>query len=100
MEPKNDPELSALLREWKSPEVPASLEARVLAGRRSWWSVWLRGYIRVPVPVACCLALLMIAEGWWLAKEPGPCSTATIVRPAHALVSIAKSKICWIDSSC
>ena len=34
MEPNHDPQLRALLKEWRAPETPASLEQRVLEQRR------------------------------------------------------------------
>jgi hypothetical protein len=63
MEP-NDPQLRELLREWQTPQIPSSLEERVLGARQSWWSFLLHGYIRVPVPVVYCLIALMIFAGW------------------------------------
>jgi hypothetical protein len=80
MEPRNDSDLRDLLREWQSPELPASIEERVLGRRENWWLFLLRGYIRVPVPVACCLAVIVIAAGWRLSKSApmGTCSAASI----------------------
>ena len=63
MEP-NDPQLRELLREWQAPGIPASLEERVLRPSRSWSRILLHGYIRVPVPVACCLMALVMFAGW------------------------------------
>jgi hypothetical protein len=80
MEPRNDSDLRELLREWQAPELPASLEERVLGRRENWWHFLVRGYIRVPVPVACCLAVILIAAGWRLSKAApmGTCSAAFI----------------------
>jgi hypothetical protein len=50
MEPLNDDELKGVLREWKAPDSPASLE-RKLFPRQRWWRWLLSGTIRVPVPV-------------------------------------------------
>ena len=80
MEPENDSELRGLLKEWTAPPLPLSLEKRVL--RKSWWRVLLGGYIRVPIPVACGLAILMIAAASHRAR-PQPASPCVAVeKPA------------------
>jgi hypothetical protein len=71
MEP-NDPQLHELLREWQTPEIPSSLEERVLGARQSWWSFLLHGYVRVPVPVLYCLIGLMIFAGWRMSARSMP----------------------------
>jgi hypothetical protein len=82
MEPNDDVQLRRLLREWKAPGTPSSLDDRVLASRempQTWWRFFVRGYIRVPVPVACCLALLVFFAGFELTRRvtPGaPCVAA------------------------
>jgi len=84
MESNNDPQLRALLKEWRAPETPASLERRVLEGRETWWQFLLRGYIRVPVPVACALVVLLgigIWESARLAGKVGTCVAVTSVCP-------------------
>jgi len=63
MEP-NDPELRNLLREWQTPAISGALEDRVLRPRRNWSSFLVRGYIRVPLPVAYCLVVLLVVAGW------------------------------------
>jgi hypothetical protein len=57
-----DQELDALLREWKAPEAPARLRAALFpnALRPRWKTLWTAS-IRIPVPAACCLALLLLA---------------------------------------
>ena len=48
-----DPELTALLAEWKPPPAPASLEAAVYAQAKAQprWRRWLSAEIRVPLPI-------------------------------------------------
>ena len=67
-----DDQVSALLKKWVVT-APADLESRVMRARAdlsasdkalSWWRYLLKGYIRVPVPVACCLVILMIVMAW------------------------------------
>jgi len=108
---QNDSELRELLREWKVPEAPPSLETRVLKNNRRWWRVLVHGYIRVPVPVACCLAVLMIGGAWRLADHsPDGCSAATAashaierrspaIRAANADKQAAGTA-CAMDSTC
>jgi len=71
-EPMRDDELSSLLRKWEVM-APPQLESRVMKARAemapprprsNWWRFLLKGYIRVPVPLACCLAILLIAMVW------------------------------------
>jgi hypothetical protein len=83
MEP-NDPKLRDLLHEWQAPQLPAGLEQRVLSSSlmitpRPGWRFLVSGYIRVPVPLACAAAVLMMFTGWWVARQTtpsGPCVTA------------------------
>jgi hypothetical protein len=111
MEPTNDPELKSLLREWRAPALPESLEHRVLRRQGSWWRFLLRGSIRVPVPVVCSVTVLMAVAGWQLAKPAGSsghCIAANMdrgVAAAHpkemrAAPSKALSVACVADSHC
>jgi len=83
MEP-NDPKLRDLLREWQAPPLPPDIDRRVLANcgapRPPLWR-FFRASIRVPVPIACILTLVLLTAGWWLARqtEPqAPCVTAAV----------------------
>lgn len=75
----DDAQLRELLGGWHAPQTPPSLERRVLASRQVWWRFLLRGHIRVPVPVACCLVALMVFAAWRSMRPEGasaPCSIA------------------------
>jgi hypothetical protein len=72
MEPTDDPKLRGLLREWKVENAPRSLDERVLGARQPWWTMMLRGSVRVPVPVALCLAVLLVAMGAALVRSRTP----------------------------
>jgi len=63
-EDRYDSELRDLLHEWKAPAFPASLEPAILRPRRSWTRFLLHGYIRVPVPLAACLAMAVLFGAW------------------------------------
>ncbi|MBL8295875.1 MAG: hypothetical protein JNN08_28790 [Bryobacterales bacterium] len=68
----NDRELRELLREWKAPATPPSLERNLFASRTegSWWRL-LRGSVRVPVPVCVAMALVLIASVYIAATKGG-----------------------------
>jgi hypothetical protein len=81
MQPNTDEhdgaQLNGLLREWLAPDMPSSLEQRILRSctprRRTWWQLLFTGYIRVPVPLVYLLAMLMTATVWGspLVRPPG-----------------------------
>jgi hypothetical protein len=83
----DDAQLRGLLREWQVPETPPSLEQRVLASRpsrpfNSLWRFLVGGYIRVPVSVACALAVLLTVAMWKVSvRPPAPCLAAGTVAP-------------------
>jgi hypothetical protein len=80
MEPNDDLQLRNLLREWQV-QTPPSLEKRVLTPRQGWWHFLLTGYVRVPVPVAVCLLLLMGAAAWRTARPTGMMAPCTASAP-------------------
>jgi len=69
MEPTDDAKLSELLREWRAPDAPQSLDARVLGARKMWWSFLLTGSIRVPVPVGVAIAATLLAMAAALVRQ-------------------------------
>ena len=61
MEPLNDPELDALLRQWQAPPAPDSLGRKIRTAQRgSWWQWLLTGSIRIPVPFVLVLATVLL----------------------------------------
>lgn len=66
----SDGELDAVLRAWQVPDAPAAIRQRVFAGReeRPWWRFFV-GSIRVPVPVAVCLVVMIVA-GFVVTSRP------------------------------
>jgi len=94
MEPNDDRELRSLLREWQVPSIPSSLEERVLAVRRPWWRFLLNGYIRVPVPLACCIALLLTAAEVWRWTRPTPAAvTHVVVKTERVEVPVVRERV-------
>jgi anti-sigma factor RsiW len=77
-DPERDDERSRLLERWSAPVVPEGMDERVLAayrrqtgGRREpWWSRLFTASVRVPLPVAVGVLMLLIVTAA-LALRPG-----------------------------
>jgi hypothetical protein len=75
--PARDPELGRMLEEWTVPALPDSLDRRVLTsyrtqmGRAPLWRRFFTTSLRVPLPVAVAL-LLMLILAFWARREPVP----------------------------
>jgi hypothetical protein len=102
----DDLRLHDLLKEWKAPATPPALERRVLAltsGRTRWWLYLWRGSIRVPVPLACCLATAMVAlmvfVGVEFTRRPAPASPCVAVKTAPAETP-GRSFVCRLTQAC
>ena len=66
-----DSELDALLREWKTPPLAARLRAKLFAAPRAdWWHRFWGASIRIPIPAAACI-LVLLALGAWRWLTPG-----------------------------
>jgi hypothetical protein len=63
-----DRELDAILPEWKTPVAPARLRAALFPEvPRPWWRRLWTSSIRIPLPVACLLAVVLMLAAWrWL----------------------------------
>jgi len=61
----SEQELDALLPEWKAPPAPAHLRASVFpSASRPWWrNLWSLS-IRVPLPVAAMVAIVVALASW------------------------------------
>jgi hypothetical protein len=95
----DDAQLRGLLREWRAPETPPSLEQRVLGSLPSqsqpWWRFLFSGYIRVPVYVAYVLAILLMLGAWRVAVQPpAPCVAAETAAPAHQVTRTLPPNTC------
>jgi len=69
----SDQELDRLLQEWKVPPAPARLREKIFAEKLSngYWRKFWNISIRVPLPVACSLAIVLALAAWrWSAKPP------------------------------
>jgi hypothetical protein len=89
-------ELDSMLPEWQSPQAPARLRAALFPGKAllekpgPWWrSIWTAS-IRVPLPIACALAIL-IALAVWRSLTPRP--ERVVVRTEQNRVPVVKQEI-------
>ncbi len=66
---QNESEFDEALKAWEPPEVPTSLDQRVLASYRqqmnrlSWWQRFLTSSLRVPMPIVALQAVLLLIAG-------------------------------------
>jgi hypothetical protein len=77
-----DSELREILGAWKAPPTPPDLARRILR-RRSTWRWFLKGSIRVPVPLGAAVVVLLAVWAYGRAtsssitvSEPRPVSLA------------------------
>ena len=82
-ETMRDEKLQGLLRKWEAPVVPDGMDERVMAAYRRetgtaepFWKRWFTSSIRVPVPVALVVALLLIFTAALALRPASPPPTA------------------------
>jgi len=93
---ERDP-LSGLLREWKAPEPPAAMDARVLAAYREQYaaSPWRRFWgARITVPVPAFAALLLVLAAIWMEFRPVPSAQPGVLRTDTRVVSMPEGRGC------
>ncbi len=78
-----DPELERLLARWSAPAVPDGLDERVLTAYRRhvrqaepWWSRLFTASVRVPLPVAVGLVILLLVTAALALRPTVPPPTA------------------------
>jgi hypothetical protein len=88
-ETMRDEELRRVLRKWEAPVVPDGMDDRVVAAYRReagraepFWMRWFTSSIRVPVPVALVVALLLIFTAALALRPASPPPTAVAPGPA------------------
>ena len=60
MESGDDPRLKRLLKEWQVPNAPDTLDQRVFGQPTPWWRILVTSSVRVPVPVALAVSVLLV----------------------------------------
>ena len=90
-----DRELDCALKQWKAPETPARLRSAVFGERRAWWRRIWSASIRVPLPVACAIALvavLIITK--WPRSEAAP---RVVVKTERVEVPVVQERVVYRD---
>jgi uncharacterized membrane protein YdfJ with MMPL/SSD domain len=92
-----DPELERLLARWSAPVVPEGMDERMLAAYRRqagsaepWWSRLFTASVRVPLPVAVGLLMLLVVAAA-LALRPVSESPTAGTTPPSAPVQAARA---------
>jgi hypothetical protein len=93
MEPDDDPQLRNLIREWRVPPLSKAFEERVLSNRKTGWRFLLSGHIRVPVPIACCLVVLMAAGVWHWANLERPSPPRVVVKTERVEIPVVRDRV-------
>jgi hypothetical protein len=83
MEPLDDKELNELLQQWEAPLAPKDLRPRqplMLPPKKPWWQWLLTGSVRIPVPAAVAIAVVI---GLWvygskLPRRPAAADRSTV----------------------
>src|SRR5215831_18433019 len=91
MEPWDDSELSEselnrALKEWKVPQASPRLRRRVFPdnGPRAWWRRFWSTSIRVPLPIACSVLILLAVAAWrWQAATSNVATMSTSLGLPH-----------------
>jgi hypothetical protein len=89
-EADRDPELERLLARWSAPAVPEGLDERMLMAYRRqvrtvepWWSRLFTASVRVPLPVAVGLLMLLLLTAALALRPVAPPPTAGTSGPSE-----------------
>ena len=87
-DPERDDELHRLLARWSAPVVPEGMDERVLLAYRSqagagepWWSRLFTASVRVPMPVAVGVLMLLLVTAALALRPVAPPPTAGTTGP-------------------
>lgn len=90
-----DEELDGLLRRWGAPVVPEGMDERVLAAYRRqvraaepWWSRLFTASVRVPLPVAVGLLMLLVVTAALALRPEGTPPTAGTSGPSAPVQAV------------
>jgi hypothetical protein len=90
----SDRELDAMLPAWSAPEMPGAIRARLFP--KPWWRKIASASIRVPVPVACALAVMLGFGAKW-SIEHKPAAPQVVVRTERVEVPVVKERVVYRD---
>ena len=92
-----DRELDAMLPAWSAPEIPAGLKAKVFPA--PWWRKLWGASIRLPLPVACALGVLLAVGAirsvrHEVTPQPGQ-QSQVVVRTERVEVPVVRDRIVY-----
>jgi hypothetical protein len=94
-----DRALRRLLADWSAPAVPDGMDGRVLAAYRrelgggpAWWRRFLTASVRVPLPVAVGLLLLLIVTAALARRPATPAPTAGTAAPPEPVQAVRSNE--------
>ena len=98
-DPERGDELSRVLRKWSAPAVPDGIDERMLAAYRrqtrtgeSWWSRLFSSSVRVPLPVAVGVLMLLVITAALALRPVASAPTAGTTGP-QAPVQAARGDV-------
>lgn len=90
-----DEDLDGLLRRWGAPVVPEGMDERMLAAYRRqvragepWWSRLFTATVRVPLPVAVGLLMLLVVTAALAFRPLAPAPTAGTSGPSAPVQAV------------
>ena len=87
----SDQELDAMMAAWKSPTAPARLRTAIFpVASAPWWRRIGSISFRVPLPVACAVAILFALEAW---RSLTPPPTRIVIRTERVEVPVVKREV-------
>jgi hypothetical protein len=92
---ERDQELQRLLARWSDSALPDGMDGRVLAAYRRqtgdgqpWWERFLTANVRVPLPVAVGVLLLLIVTAALARRSAPPAPTAGTATPSEPVQAV------------
>jgi hypothetical protein len=98
-DPERDGELHRVLERWGAPVVPEGMDERVLGayrrqtGREPWWSRLFTSSVRVPLPVAVGVLMLLIVTAALALRPTTPPPTAGTAGPGEPVQAARRGDV-------
>ena len=100
-EPERDEELHRVLERWSAPAAPDGMDERVLqafrrqagAGREPWWSRLFTASVRVPLPVAVGVLMLLLVTAALALRPVPPAPTAGTGGPSEPVQAARRGDV-------
>ena len=96
---ERDEELERLLARWSAPVVPEGMDERVLAAYRrqagtaaAWWERLFTASVRLPLPVAVGLLMLLIVTTALALRPASPPPTAGTTGPGEQVQAVRQAE--------